>query len=314
MSFFDTLIVQPIFNLLMAIYGIIPGSDFGIALIIFTVLVRLIMWPLVKKQLHQTKIQRQIQPELKKIKAKANGDKQLEGQLMLELYRTKGVNPLGSIGLLFIQLPIFIALYQVVNIISTQKDKIGVFTYDVLEKLGPIHTIVTDPKNLNETLLGLVNLGKHAFENGTIYWPVMVIAVVASILQYIQSKQVMPKIEKGKKLRDIMAASANGQQPDATEMSTAMSNGMVKFFPIMTFMFLIYVPGALGLYYLVSSLVAIIQQHLVLSRDVEEMEELADSAEVLPEIGASKQTSVRVIKAQEATVVNPSAKKKHKRR
>ena len=73
MSLFDTLIVQPIFNLLIAIYGLVPGGDFGVALIIFTILVRLIMWPLVKKQLHQTKVMRKIQPELKKIKAKAKG-------------------------------------------------------------------------------------------------------------------------------------------------------------------------------------------------------------------------------------------------
>ena len=70
MNIFDLLIVQPIFNLLAIIYGLLPGSDFGIALIIFTVLVRLAMWPLIKKQLHQTKIQRELQPELKKIKQK----------------------------------------------------------------------------------------------------------------------------------------------------------------------------------------------------------------------------------------------------
>ena len=86
-AIFDLLILQQIFNLLIFIYGIIPGSDFGIDLIIFTVIVRLLMWPLIKKQLHQTKLQRKIQPELKQIKAKAKGDKALEGQLMLELYR-----------------------------------------------------------------------------------------------------------------------------------------------------------------------------------------------------------------------------------
>ena len=69
MSLFDTLIVQPIFNLLVAIYGVIPGGDFGISLIIFTIIVRFLMWPLVKKQLHQTKVMRQIQPELKRQQA-----------------------------------------------------------------------------------------------------------------------------------------------------------------------------------------------------------------------------------------------------
>ena len=87
MNIFDLIVVQPIFNLLALIYGLLPGSDFGIALIIFTIVVRLLMWPLIKKQLHQTKVQRAIQPELKKIRKQANGNKQLEGQMMLELYR-----------------------------------------------------------------------------------------------------------------------------------------------------------------------------------------------------------------------------------
>ena len=114
MSWFESIVVQPIFNILMGLYGVIPGNDFGIAIILFAVLVRLLMWPLIKKQLHQTKLQRQIQPELKKIKQQAAGNKQLEGQLMLELYRERGINPFAPIGVLIVQLPIFIALYQVI--------------------------------------------------------------------------------------------------------------------------------------------------------------------------------------------------------
>ena len=103
MNIFDLIVVQPIFNLLALIYGLLPGSDFGIALIIFTIVVRLLMWPLIKKQLHQTKVQRAIQPELKKNRKQANGNKQLEGQLMLELYRERGINPFAPIGVLIVQ-------------------------------------------------------------------------------------------------------------------------------------------------------------------------------------------------------------------
>ena len=68
---FETLIVQPIFNALLLIYSLIPGGDFGVALIIFTILIRMLMYPLVKKQLHQTKMMKKLQPELKKIKERA---------------------------------------------------------------------------------------------------------------------------------------------------------------------------------------------------------------------------------------------------
>ena len=66
MSWFESLVVQPIFNILMALYSLLPGNDFGLALIIFAIVVRVAMWPLIKRQLHQTKLQRAIQPELKR--------------------------------------------------------------------------------------------------------------------------------------------------------------------------------------------------------------------------------------------------------
>ena len=75
---FTDFVVQPIFNLLVLIYAIIPGHNFGLAIIVFTVVIRLFMWPLVKKQLRQTKITRQLQPELKRIKKEAKGDRQRE--------------------------------------------------------------------------------------------------------------------------------------------------------------------------------------------------------------------------------------------
>ncbi|HEX7368584.1 MAG TPA: YidC/Oxa1 family membrane protein insertase, partial [Candidatus Saccharimonadales bacterium] len=82
---FTTFIVQPIFNLLVLIYGILPGHNFGLALIIFTVVIRLLLWPLLKKQLHQTKLMRQLQPEIKKIKEKTKGDRKQESLLTMEL-------------------------------------------------------------------------------------------------------------------------------------------------------------------------------------------------------------------------------------
>ena len=75
-SLFQDFIVQPIFNLLVFIYAILPGHNFGLAIIIFTIVVRLLMWPLIRKQLHQAKLMRKLQPELKRIKETCKGDKQ----------------------------------------------------------------------------------------------------------------------------------------------------------------------------------------------------------------------------------------------
>ncbi len=91
---FTTIFVQPIFNLLVLIYALIPGHNFGLAIILFTILVRLLMWPLVKKQLHHARAIRRLQPELKKIKKAAKGDRQKESQLTMELYKERQINRL----------------------------------------------------------------------------------------------------------------------------------------------------------------------------------------------------------------------------
>ena len=311
MTFFDTLIVQPIFNLIMVIYTIIPGNDFGISLIIFGVLVRLLMWPLIKKQLHQTKVMRAIQPELKKIKAKAKGNRQVEGQLMLELYRERGVNPFSSFGVLLVQLPVFIALYQIVQIISYKRDQIEQFAYAFTSHLEPVRQIIENPKAFNETLFGFIDLTKHALGSEGTYIPLVVLALISAFFQFYQTKQVTPVPTEKKKLRDVFKDSASGQNVDQSEISALLSQRMILVFPVIAFLVALYLPGALVLFYATSSLVAVIQQHYVLKDDVSEMETLADvSSKKSKNKSVSEQTKVRVLKAEDAEIVPPTPKKK----
>src|SRR5437868_7575238 len=100
---FTTLIVKPIFNLLVLIYALLPGHNFGLAIILFTIVIRLLMWPLLKKQLHHAKAIRALQPEIKKIKKMAAGDKRKEQMLTMELYKEREVRPLASLGIVVVQ-------------------------------------------------------------------------------------------------------------------------------------------------------------------------------------------------------------------
>ena len=84
------------------------GFFFGMAIILFTIVVRLLLWPLVKKQLHQVKKIRKIQPDIKRIKAETKGDKRREQLLTMELYKEKGINPFGQLGLVLLQVPILL--------------------------------------------------------------------------------------------------------------------------------------------------------------------------------------------------------------
>lgn len=304
MNLFDLILVQPIFNVLVFIYGVIPGHDFGIALILFTVLVRLVMWPLVKKQLHQTKVMRKIQPKLKKIKETSKGNKQLEAQLMMELYKEEGVNPFGPVGLLIVQMPVFIALFAVVRLMIAGNANILKYTYHWLGFVPQVKSLLANPHIFHGTLFGVVDLTKQAVASHSVYIPILLMAIVAAGFQYVQSKQLLPKVEEGRKLRDILKDQSGGKEVDQSEVSALMSNRMSMFFPFLTVFISVYLAGALVLYLLVTSVVAVIQQSIVLREDTEELEKIVDS------------TKVRAAQAQEAEIVksNPKSKKTKRRK
>lgn len=238
---FNTLLVHPIFNLLAAIYAFV--HDFGIAVIILTILVRLVLWPLFTKQLHSQRAVQELQPELKKIKEKAGGDRTLENQLTLELYKEREINPFASFLPLIVQLPIFFALFIVLQDI-VKPGEIAHITYPFVKGLGLVKEIIAGTATFHPTLLGLVDLTK----------PAPLIALVAGLAQFVQTKQLQPKQSTNDSQAQIMA-------------------GMTYIFPAVTFFIGLSLPAALSLYWTAASAMAILQQYIVLRRDVEELEE-----------------------------------------
>lgn len=301
---FETIILKPIFNALLLLYSLIPGGDFGIAIILFTIIIRTVLYPLVRSQLRQTKRMRKMQPELAKIKKAAKGNKQIEAMQQMELYKKYGIKPFRSILVLIIQLPIFIGLYQVIRIISLHRDQVATLTYDVLEKIGPIQKIIEDPNSFNHTMLGFIDLTKVAVSNTGIDITLVVLAVISAVTQYIMTKQTMPTGKSTKKFRDIMKEAAEGKEPNQTEMNAVMMNNMMKFMPIMMFFIMMSLPGALALYYTASNLVAVGQQHYLLTKDQEDLEEIASIAPT----SSSKKAKDRVKNAKEAHVTRIKAK------
>ncbi len=318
MDIFQLLIVQPIFNLLVTIYSIIPGGDFGVTLIIFTILVRFAMWPLLKKQLRQTKAMQKMQPELARIKKETKGNKQLESMRMMELYKKHDINPFGSIGVLFIQLPIFIALFQVITKLSDKSVVVSKFvsdyTYEVLKGLEPIKQLISHPQSLNTNFFGLIDLkislGKIISEPGfwtkVGFWSILTLVIASAFTQYIMSKQISPKQPNKKRLRDIMSEAADGKQANQSDLNTAMMGSMTKFLPIMMLLIMTNLQGAVVLYYTVSNLVAVWQQSSILKEDVEDMIEIADEAPVIPHKKAT--AKAREKEAHEATIIRIKAK------
>jgi len=313
-NIFELLITQPIFNLLVGLYSIIPGGDFGIALIIFTIFVRLLMWPLVKKQIHQVKVMRKIQPQITKIKKVNKGNKQAEALQTMELYKKNGVNPFRTIGVLLVQLPIFIALFQVIRIIATHREDVERFAYSFMEGLPAVKSIIENPDNFNQFFLGFINLTDTAFSSGVNIYLIL-LALAAAATQFVISKQTMPQTTPTKKFGEIMKEAAEGKQANQSEMNAIVMSKMIKFLPVMMFFIMINLPGALALYYTTSNLVAAFQQKRLLDHDVEEIIETAEKDVKKQNTGKKATAKARSKTAKDAKITKVTAKdSKTKRR
>lgn len=273
---FDTLIVQPIFNLLVLITAIIPGHNFGLAIIVFTVLVRFAMWPFVKKQLHHASAMRKMQPEIKRIKKEAAGDRQKESAMLMELYKEKGISPFGSIGTLIIQFVVLLGLYFALRKMVNDPQALISFTYTPLHSLPWLKDLISGATTFDETLFGVIDLTRPAVGNLGFYLPAFLLVLGSAFAQYKQSVQLMPKSKDSRTLRQIMKDASTGKETDQAEVSAAVMRSTRFLIPGMILLFTVSLPAALSLYWMTGGIVAIIQQTRILRQDEEEMEAIAD--------------------------------------
>lgn len=277
---FDNLVVQPIFNLLVFITALIPGHNFGLAIIVFTVLIRFAMWPLVRKQLHHASAMRKMQPAIKKIKKQAAGDRQKESALLMELYKERGISPFGSLGTIIIQFIVLLGLYFALRKMVNDPSAIVNFAYEPIRNLPWVQDLASKAVNFDETLFGLMDLTRAAVSNQGFYLPAFLLVLGSAFVQYKQSVQLMPKPKDSRTLKQIFSDAAAGKETDQQEVSAAVMRGTRFLIPAMILIFTIGLASALSLYWFVGGLVAIIQQGRVLKQDEEEMEAIADEPEV----------------------------------
>ena len=313
---FTTLIVQPIFNLLVLVYAILPGHNFGLALIIFTIIVRLLLWPILKKQLHQAKAMRKLQPEIKKVKKAAKGDRVKESQMLTELYKERGINPFATFPILIVQLIILLGLYSGLRKVIADPHAIVTFAYPALQHLPWMQELAKNIHMFDNTLFGVVDLSRAALnKHGGIYWPAMLIVLASAIAQYYQSKQLMPTTKDQKSLRSILRGASDGQQVDQSEVNAAVGGATRYLLPVMIFVFTVNIASALSLYWLTGGIVAYIQQAIVLREDEEEMETIADlpskNLDEIPEAEIVAESTKKTKPKNKKTSKN-SAKKRRK--
>ena len=345
-AFIDMIIVRPIANILFFIYNLV--GDFGLAIILFVLIVKMCMWPLVKRQLHQTKLMRKLQPELAEIKKNCNGNRQLESLQTMDLYKRYNVKPFRSILSLFIQLPIFIALYTAIRVMAVPNlsDNLDRRAYDFLsydgsrisevieiqkpylEELETYGSKIKDESLSEEEkkeipvpvyefeprLFGLVNLSAKAGFASASSITVLFFAILAAFSQYFTTKQQHSSGKsKSKSFRELMKEAASGKEPDQAEINDMTTAQMGKMMPIMLFLIMINLPGALVLYYLLSNIITFIQQKIVLKKAESEMEVSADRR-VIKELKKIKEAEVIENKKTGTKITRISAKDTKKKR
>lgn len=225
-----TILYKPLFNALIFFVWLIPGNNVGVAIIILTILVRLLLWPSSLNALKEQKKMKDIQPRLEEIKEKFKDDKEKQARATMEFYRSSGVNPFGSCLPLLIQLPILIILYYVFQA--------GMDT----SRFNNLYSFTPRPDFIN-THFFFIDLAKPDR---------YLLPYLAGIAQFVQSWQMTKLQSQPDKKKEETS------QQDAFQK--AMSSQMLYMMPFFTVLISWSLPAALPLYWVVTTLFAIFQQ------------------------------------------------------
>ncbi|KKU14619.1 hypothetical protein A3A20_02685 [Candidatus Wolfebacteria bacterium RIFCSPLOWO2_01_FULL_45_19] len=172
---FNEILYRPIFNALVLLYEYASWQDLGIAIILLTIIIRIILFPLFHVAMRQQYAMQRLQPHVKKIQNDHKDSREKQAQALMALYKQHGVNPFSGILLMLAQLPIFLALFWVF------RDGI------TIESLGQLYSFVSPPEEITHSFFGLIDLQGRS----------IILVGVAAIAQYFQGRLTLtPQSER----------------------------------------------------------------------------------------------------------------------
>lgn len=225
----NSIILEPVLNSLIALCTML-GHNFGFAIIVLTIVVRFALYPLTVRQTRSTKAMQALQPRMQELKKKYGKNQQRLQQETMKLYKEAGINPLGCLWPMLIQLPIWIALYQSIMqaLASTPENLLNLsqhlYSWAVVGQAVP----------LNEQFLWL-RLSQPDSN--------LILAILVGGTMWVQQKMVTPP-------------ATDPSQRSMTQMTTLMM-------PLMFGMFTLSFPSGLALYWVVSNIIGIVIQYFV---------------------------------------------------
>ncbi len=237
MNLFNEFLYRPLFNALIFIYDYLP--DIGISIIILTVLIRIILFPLFYKGAKDMAIMQGLSPKIKEIQKKHKSDRQKQAEALMKVYKDHKVSPFSGFLLIIVQVPIMIAFYRI--FLTGFPD----------ESLNSLYSFIVRPESLSHYFLGIIDLSKRNF----------FLAISAAVFQYFQGKLSLPKTK----------VNFNSLNP-----FEKMGRQMIYIGPVMTFVFLYILkfPSAIALFWLTTTIFSVIQQ-LIINKELASNERIS---------------------------------------
>lgn len=223
---FNKILYQPLFNALILLYQYLPGHDFGVAVIVLTLIIRFLLYPFTSKSIKSQKALSDIQPKIKEIQNKYKDNKEKQAKAMMELYQKEQINPFSGCLPLLVQLPILIGLFRVF------------WRGFGSEQMAYLYSFVSAPASIDQSFLGLVNLSQ----------PNPVLAILAGLFQFLQTKTISSNQKAGQKKSGFGAM---------------FQKQMLYFFPAFTVLIVWRLPSAIALYWIISTSFMVGQQFFI---------------------------------------------------
>ncbi len=246
---FDSLIINPLTNILVVVYYFLNQINFpyalGFSIVLLTVIVRIILYPLMSSQLKASKKMQEVNPHLQKIKEKHKGDPKMLQQETMRLYKEFGINPAAGCLPVIIQIPIIWGLYTVLQKITTLEpdviNKVIYFDYFKLTKAW-------------DTLFFGLPLSQSPAQLISSLGPIVImVPILTGLFQYIQSKMLMPQVKKEE----------NTNEKKKEDFAASFQKQTMYFFPLMIGFFSYSFSIGLSLYWNTFTIFGIIQQYKI---------------------------------------------------
>jgi YidC/Oxa1 family membrane protein insertase len=231
-TLFNLVFYNPLYNGLIFLIAILPYKDVGIAVILFTILIKLILFPLTKSSLITQIKMRTLEPQMKEIRDKYKDNREELARKTLEFYRENKIKPFSSFLLVLIQFPIIIALYFVFL-----KAGLPNVNTELLYSFVPV------PMEINMKFLGLIDIVQ----------PSIILGAIAAVTQYIQARLSLPPLPDRKN-------SGKEKSSFGEDFAHSMNLQMKYVFPVIVFISSFYFSGAIALYWLTGNIFTIGQE------------------------------------------------------